>query len=115
MRFRRGWLLLVASAVVAGACDTGETAEPDTASFTSSTWSRVSDDETVLGGAGRQQMLSVTAGGPGLVAVGLEFSGDGAHAAVWTSSDGITWSRVPHAEALGRATGQVMVSGRGRR
>ena len=41
-------------------------------------------------------MYSVTAGGPGLVAVGT----DGFHAAVWTSPDGITWSRVPHDEAV---------------
>jgi len=34
----------------------------------------------------------VTVGGPGLVAVGS----DGDAAAVWTSPDGITWSRVPN-------------------
>ena len=39
-------------------------------------------------------MLSVTSGGPGLVAVGSA-SGDGTlDAAVWTSRDGFTWSRV---------------------
>ena len=58
------------------------------------TWSRVAHDEAVFGGGG---MRSVTAGGPGLVAVGV---GDTSVAAVWTSVDGITWSRVPHDEAV---------------
>ena len=50
-------------------------------------WSRVRQDETVFAGT---WMKAVTAGGPGLVAVGAENSG----AAVWTSVDGLTWSRV---------------------
>ena len=41
-------------------------------------------------------MRSVTVGGPGLVAVG----DDAWTAAVWTSLDGITWSRVTHDPAL---------------
>ena len=63
------------------------------------TWSRVLHDESVFGGDGFQRISSVTAGGPGLVAVGYEgaFNGD-ADAVVWTSVDGITWSRVPHDE-----------------
>jgi hypothetical protein len=41
-------------------------------------------------------MLSVTAGGPGLVAVGFDLLDDcGWDSAVWTSPDGLTWSRVP--------------------
>jgi hypothetical protein len=46
-------------------------------------------------------MLSVTAGGPGLVAVGSE-DGDpiGSDAAVWVSADGVTWTRVPHDETV---------------
>jgi hypothetical protein len=52
-------------------------------------------------------MGSVTAGGPGLVAVGS----DGSDAAVWTSVDGITWSRVPGDEAgFGGTNSQWMVS-----
>ncbi len=47
-----------------------------------------------------QLMHSVTAGGPGLVAVGWDESGGDSDAAVWTSPDGITWSRVPHDEAV---------------
>ena len=92
MRFRSGWLLLVAGALVAGACGLGETAEtsltptattttPNTGALTpttttsfstadasSSIWFRVPHDEAVLGGEDIQEMASVTVGGPGLVA-----------------------------------------------
>jgi hypothetical protein len=64
------------------------------------TWSRVPDDDEVFGGAG---IRDVTAGGPGLVAVGSfadEAAGVAQRAAVWTSVDGLTWSRVPHDEAM---------------
>ncbi len=65
------------------------------------TWSRVPHDDAVFGGA---EMNSVTAGGPGLVAVGLErFDVAGEEnlvAAVWTSPDGVIWSRVPHDETV---------------
>jgi hypothetical protein len=74
----------------------------DTAVWTSVdgiVWSRVPHDEEVFGGPGEQNMTDVTAGGPGLVAVGWEY-GAGADAAVWTSVDGITWSRVSHDEDL---------------
>jgi len=63
-------------------------------------WSRVPHDDAVFGGEGNQVMLSVTVGGSGLVAVGLERSGGDAVAAVWTSPDGISWSRVPHDESV---------------
>jgi hypothetical protein len=69
-------------------------------------WSRVPEDEAVFDGRGGQAMNSVTVGGPGLVAVGYEMRGDdvpsglGLDAAVWTSADGITWSRVPHERAV---------------
>ncbi len=55
-------------------------------------WSRLAHDEAVFGGEGDQGMFDVTAGGPGLVAVGEDEQG----APVWTSADGITWSRIPH-------------------
>ena len=71
-------------------------------------WSLVPDDGAIFADG---QMLSVTSGGPGLVAVGHEAVGLGSAAdccnviaAVWTFSDGIKWSRVPHDEAVfGRA------------
>jgi hypothetical protein len=72
------------------------------------TWSRVPHDEALFGGAA---MTSVTAGGPGLVAVGAVGSGyDFEVAAVWTSVDGLTWSRVPHDEAVFGGGGQGMNS-----
>ena len=75
------------------------------------TWSRVPDAEEVFGGAGDEGMASVAAGGPGLVAVGWDESGDGlvVDAAVWTSPDGITWSRVPHNAAVFGRGFQVML------
>jgi hypothetical protein len=39
-------------------------------------------------------MRSITTGGPGFVAVGRDDSGGNADAAVWTSPDGRTWTRV---------------------
>ena len=98
--------------------------EGDAAVWTSPdgfTWSRVPHDEAVFGGESRQMMLSVTAGGPGLVAVGSDGHPDdhfdeqvdesAADAAVWTSPDGFTWTRVPHDEAvLGGPGQQRMVS-----
>jgi hypothetical protein len=69
------------------------------------TWSRVPHDEAVFGGEGQQGMSSVTVGGPGLVAVGMAGSADHPHAAVWTSPDGFTWSRVPDDESVFRGAG----------
>ena len=98
--------------VVVGADDSG--GDPDAAVWTSPdgiTWSRVPHDEAVFGGERFQTMNSVTAGGPGLVAVGTDESGGDGDAAVWTSPDGVTWSRVPHDEAtLGGGGFQTMNS-----
>jgi hypothetical protein len=74
-------------------------------------WDRVSVDQASLGGPGEQTMLSVTAGGPGLVAVGYDISGGDPDAAVWLSSDGRTWTRVAHDESIfGGPGGQEMRS-----
>ena len=77
------------------------------------TWSRVPHDETVFGGEAYQWMTSVTAGGPGLVAVGFDgggiFSGE-YNAPVWTSVDGLTWTRVPIDEAIIGGTGLESVT-----
>jgi hypothetical protein len=77
------------------------------------TWTRVPHDESVFGGPASTEDLDEFAyrfdhprGHPmrdvidtdaGLVAVG---SGDGRQAVVWTSDDGITWSRVPDPESV---------------
>jgi hypothetical protein len=89
--------------------DDQEGQEGDAAVWTSVdgiTWSRVPHDEEVFGAA---SIMSVTAGGPGLVAVGMHGPlGDG-DPAVWTSMDGLTWSRVPHDETVfGGADSQAM-------
>ena len=71
------------------------------------TWSRVPHDDDVFAvsndwGDLTEVMLSVTVGGPGLVAVGFD-SADQCEwgAAVWTSPDGLTWSQVPNANTCG--------------
>jgi hypothetical protein len=74
-------------------------------------WSRVLAGEAVFGGAADQAMVMVAAGGPGLVGVGYDFSGGDGEATVWTSPDGLTWSRVPADEAVFGGTGdQVMAA-----
>lgn len=86
-------------------------------------WIRVPHDEAVFGGANDQTMLSVTTGGPGLVAVGRDGLGSfrwdiergDQVAAVWTSVDGMTWSRVPHDEAVFAAGDQKWGYGAGGR
>ena len=75
------------------------------------TWSRVVHNEVVFGGSGSQGMRSVATGVAGLVAAGFDQSGGDQDAAVWTSPDGITWSRVPHDEvAFGGGRNQRMTS-----
>jgi hypothetical protein len=72
-----------------------------TAIYTSTdgdTWSRVPGDETIFGPEW-VNIHDVTAGGPGFVAVGggpLEPGDEPWAAWVWTSSDGLTWTRVPY-------------------
>ena len=90
----------------------GSGGDLDVAAWTSpdgTTWTRVTDNETVFGEKSEQRMRSVTAGGPGLVGVGHD--GWGRNAAVWTSPDGITWTRVPHdEEVFGGEDDQMMQS-----
>jgi hypothetical protein len=75
------------------------------------TWSRVPYDEAIFGGDGRQVMNDVTAGGPGLVAVGYDGPEGEERAAVWTSPDGVTWSQIPHDEAVFGGEGPVLMNG----
>lgn len=51
-------------------------------------------DHPDLGGPGEQWMWSVSPAGPGLIAVGMAIEDDDADAAVWTSSDGVEWTRI---------------------
>ena len=89
----------------------GPVKNSDVAVWTSTdgvTWSRVPHDEAVFGGGGNQSITSVTAGGPGLVAVGTDASHDDGDPAVWTSPDGITWSRVPNEAVFGGEDRELM-------
>ena len=64
-------------------------------------WSRVAHDEAVFGGPGDQWMLDVTPVGSGLAVVGFEGGpelDDQDGRVVWTSTDGLTWSRAPQSE-----------------
>ena len=90
---------------VTSASTTTSTATPPTTTTTvidlsEGDWARVPHDEAIFGGDYDQVMLSVVAGGPGLVAVGYNKWGHDRDAAVWTSPDGLTWARVPHDEAI---------------
>jgi hypothetical protein len=110
---RRRWPVAVASAAAVFVLVGGvgllfnltESESPATATLAepvpNAVWSRIPADESIFGGRGTQWMESVTAGGPGLVAVGR----DGPNAAVWTSADGTTWDRVPHDEAVFAGSG----------
>ncbi|MGB9358143.1 MAG: hypothetical protein WCC01_06270 [Acidimicrobiia bacterium] len=74
-------------------------------------WTRVPDDSGDFSGAGDHHMADVVAGGPGLVAVGSVGSVDTGVAAVWTSQDGLAWTRVAHSdEVFGGDRWQFMAS-----
>lgn len=74
-------------------------------------WILVPDDSGDFSGAGDHHMADVVAGGPGLVAVGSVGSVDTGVAAVWTSQDGLAWTRVAHSdEVFGGDKWQFMAS-----
>ena len=61
------------------------------------TWERVPHDDEVFGAFGVDRFAeasAVTAGGPGLVAVGSEGRGEAGVALAWVSADGLDWTRV---------------------
>ena len=73
---------------VTSASTTTSTATPPTTTTTvidlsEGDWARVPHDEAIFGGDYDQVMLSVVAGGPGLVAVGYGGTWDDGDAAVW--------------------------------
>jgi hypothetical protein len=93
------WLALLASLAVVTACSATESARV--------TWTRI--DDSALGGPGNQEILSVAAGGPGLVAVGQDGPTGDERAVVWVSADGYEWSRIDDS-ALGGPGNQEILS-----
>jgi hypothetical protein len=72
-------------------------------------WQPVQEDPSVLGGPGDQEITSVEAGALGFVAAGLDRRGQQALPAVWTSADGLSWSRVSAGPASPFLDGQVVL------
>jgi hypothetical protein len=86
--------------------------DQDAAAWTSPdglTWTRSEDDESVFGGDDHQWMGAVVVSDGGVVAIGYDGSENEADAAVWTSPDGVTWTRVPDG-ALGSPSRQEMLA-----
>lgn len=71
-------------------------------------WARIPFNATVFGGYGLDQMNDVTAGGPGVVAVGFSSRNGEMNAAVWVSQDGIRWERADGSPELGGTGAQAM-------
>ncbi len=67
-------------------------------------WYRLPSNESVFGGPGEHIISDICTGGPGLVAVGYSKSTFDQkieeEAIVWTSSDGVDWTRSPSIPAL---------------
>jgi hypothetical protein len=105
-------LFLALTACSSAGSDPAESVESGPEAGSAGLWMRVTHDEAVFGGSEGQSMTSVTSGGPGLVAVGWDGGSlVGGSAAVWTSTDGLVWSRVPHDEAVfGGSESQSMTS-----
>jgi hypothetical protein len=97
----------VGALLIGGGAPLGEDLAGEGSGSPTLTWSRLAIDDAVFGGEGDQRILGITAGGPGLVAVGTANE----DAAVWTSSDGIKWSQVPYdADVFGGDGHQQMES-----
>ena len=74
-------------------------------------WERAPRDQPAFDLADGTDAISVTAGGPGLVAVGFSYLiGQGLHAHAWTSADGVTW-RVANDPPEWSGQGENVVSG----
>lgn len=72
-------------------------------------WQRIAADDEVFASSGLVRMVAVTAGGPGLVAVGDDFEHGGV--VVWTSPDGLDWSRVAYDAAVFGAGADIDAQG----
>lgn len=74
------------------------------------TWSRVPDDERILGGDGDQIVNGLESAGGRLVAVGSTGTGSNERAAVWISTDGAAWSRIDEHDMSGGTARTSMTS-----
>jgi hypothetical protein len=79
------------------------------------TWTRLPHEEDIFGGDGMPMMSAVTAGGPGVVAVGgshwsYRDPEQGWFAAAWTSADGLRWERAPHDEEAFESSGYPLMA-----
>jgi hypothetical protein len=92
--------------VAVGEDDSGETGRA--AAWFYDDASRSWDRSNVKGGRGDASIVSVIGVDGGFVAVGYDSPNGDRDAAVWISSDGRTWNRVPTAAALGKKGMQVM-------
>jgi hypothetical protein len=85
---------------------------PDAAVWTSKNgflWRRVAAGDPAFSGGGVEGMSAIAAVGPGLVAVGGDHSTGNWDAAVWTSRNGSSWTRVgARTAALGGVGTQLM-------
>lgn len=72
------------------------------------TWTRI--DHPALGGPSGQEVSAVAFDGTRYVAVGSERDGEDQDAAVWFSTDGLDWERVPHDEGLFGGSGDERMS-----
>jgi serine/threonine-protein kinase len=74
-------------------------------------WGRAPSDPSVFGGDGNQGMYGVAVVGNELVAVGTDGSTDRLDGAIWTSPDGIAWTRLrsPSVAALGGLGQQYLI------
>lgn len=89
--------------------ETAPVDEPEPVAAPTLLWTTV--ENSALGGDGHQSMNAVAYDGDRFVAVGSESAGvwGEEHAAVWISTDGVDWNRIPHEEAVfGGPQGGVM-------
>jgi hypothetical protein len=75
---------------------------------TGASFDRVLGTGETFGGAGDQQIFSVTTFGKTLVAVGAAAGAAGVDATVWISDDGVAWERISDAAVMGGPRYQTM-------
>lgn len=84
-------------------------------SIDGSTWTRVPDGPVFDVGAytatRRGEMTDVIVGGPGVIAVGRSHGPTDRRAVVWTSTDGLSWTRVPYGDVFARGTIEAVTAG----